>query len=296
MLRLVFMECIPPSKYFAQVTVAECAAKIAGEIIVKGSLSGKNSSTVCEKSGVDLVTAIDKEAEKAIVAEIIKNFPNDVIIGEEDASMTGENASKQSEPIPSDKPVWCIDPLDGTTNFVHGYPFVNVSIGYCVDGIPCVGVIYNPFLKEMYQAEKGNGAYLNGKRIQVDTNASTLADCFLVNNIGHIRDDTFVQDSSNRVNKWLNHGLRALRMSGSAAQNMAHVASGVVTCYYEHGYGGPWDVAAGMIIVSEAGGFCLNAFTKEPFVLTYGKGSICCGNETIIHQVLQVAEKPKFLF
>jgi len=289
------MECIPPSKYSAQLIIAQSSAKIAGEIILKGSQTGKNTSTVCEKSGVDLVTAIDKEAEIAIVKMIKEHFPNDIIIGEEDASETGENSSKQYQRIPC-QATWCIDPLDGTTNFVHGYPFVNVSIGYCVDGIPRVGVIYNPFLNEMYEAEEGRGAYLNGTPIEIDSKASTLSDCFLVNNIGHLRDSNFVQDSSARVSKWLNHGIRALRMSGSAAQNMAHVASGIVTCYYEHGYGGPWDVAAGTIICKEAGGIVLDAVTKENFVLTYGKGSICCGGEKVVKEVLKVAEEPSFKF
>merc|ERR1712157_672550 len=147
--------------------------------------------------GVDLVTSVDKESELAIVKHIKEAFPNDVIVGEEDSSSTGENASKQNEPLPPSR-VWCIDPLDGTTNFVHNFPFVTVSIGYCVDGVPVVGVIYNPLLDEMFEAEEGRGTFMNGNRVHVDSSIG-LSDALVVNNIGHVRDDKFIEESTERV-------------------------------------------------------------------------------------------------
>ena len=170
-----------------------------------------------------------------------------------------------------------------------------MSIGYCVKGIPVVGVIFNPFLNELFEAEEGRGAFLNGKSIRVDTSTG-LKDSLLVNNIGHERNNSFLEESTQRTYRWLSHGLRGLRMSGSAAQNMGDVACGRVSCYYEHGYGGPWDVCAGMVIVREGGGVVLDAMDKSDFVLKFGKGSVCCGNELVVTDVLNVAHVPKVTF
>lgn len=135
---------------------------------------------------------------------------------------------------------------------------------------------------------------MNGNPVRIDTDAESIEDCLLVNNIGHLRNDEFIEDSTKRVQKWLKAGLRGYRASGSAAQNLAHVASGQVSCYYEHGYGGPWDVAAGIILVKEAGGVVWDARHGEDLKLKFGKGSVCAGSEKIVTDVLSIAGKPKF--
>lgn len=184
---------------------------------------------------------------------------------------------------------------DGTTNFVHNYPFHCISIGYCEGSIPRVGVIYIPSSDSLYEACDGEGAYLNGKKISVDA-ATGVGDCLLVNNIGHHRENDFVDESADRLRKWLRAGLRGYRSSGSAAINMAHVASGIVSSYYEHGYGGPWDVCAGLVLVQEAGGVAKTASDGSDFVLSYGRGSICCGNLQVVDSIIRVAGTPKVQF
>jgi inositol-phosphate phosphatase/L-galactose 1-phosphate phosphatase len=216
--------------------------------------------------------------------------------------------------------VYRVDPIDGTvsdgmrlswfafihlsdvivilliqTNFVHNYPFVAVSIGFIQGGIPRVGVVYNPFTDCLYEAAEGSGTFMNGKPVRIDTDATSIQDCLLVNNIGHLRSDDFIKESSGRIQKWLKAGLRGFRASGSAAQNLAHVASGQVSCYYEHGYGGPWDVAAGIVLVREAGGVVWDARESEQdLTMRFGKGSVCAGSRRVVEDVLRIAGKPTF--
>jgi inositol-phosphate phosphatase/L-galactose 1-phosphate phosphatase len=194
--------------------------------------------------------------------------------------------------------LYSVDPIDGTTNFVHNYPFVAVSIGYIHDSIPRVGVVYNPYTDSLYEAAEGSGVgtLLNGQPVRIDSVATSIEDCLLVNNIGHYRHPEFVDESAERVRKWLRAGLRGYRASGSAAQNLAHVASGQVSCYYEHGYGGPWDVCAGMVLVREAGGVVWDATESSSLQLHFGKGSVCAGGKRVVEDVLRVAGKPTFTF
>ena len=181
------------------------------------------------------------------------------------------------------------------TNFVHNYPFVAVSIGFIHNSIPRVGVVYNPFTDCLYEAAEGTGTLLNGKPVRIDTDATSIQDCLLVNNIGHLRNGHFIEESSERIQKWLKAGLRGFRASGSAAQNLAHVASGQVSCYFEHGYGGPWDVAAGVVLVREAGGVVWDARRDcDDLKMKFGKGSVCAGSRQVVEDVLKIAGKPKF--
>ena len=170
------------------------------------------------------------------------------------------------------------------------------------NSIPRVGVVYNPFTSSLYEAAQGSGkgTLLNDQPVQIDNVATSVQDCLLVNNIGHYRYDDFVDESTDRVKKWLRAGLRGYRASGSAAQNLAHVASGQVSCYYEHGYGGPWDVCAGMVLAREAGGVVLDAREVDgegkELEMRFGKGSVCAGSKKVVQDVLRVAGTPTFTF
>mmetsp|Transcript_18135 Transcript_18135/g.32803 ORF Transcript_18135/g.32803 Transcript_18135/m.32803 type:complete len:295 (+) Transcript_18135:52-936(+) len=291
------------SPYKSQLDLAKLAALEAGKIIrsynsTAAAGRSNNSATVCIKSGVDLVTEADTHVEKVITEMIKKAFPEDVIVGEEDQAECPKGG--QGEAFPAKGSIWCVDPIDGTTNFVHNYPFVAVSIGYIHDSIPRVGVVYNPFTDSLYEAAEGSGVgtLLNGEPVRVDSVATSIKDCLLVNNIGHCRDLDFADESTARVNKWLRAGLRGYRASGSAAQNLAHVASGQVSCYYEHGYGGPWDVCAGMVLVKEAGGVVWDPSqgVGVDLQMLFGKGSVCAGGRKVVKDVLEVAGKPTFTF
>lgn len=288
------------SQYNAQLQLAKTAALAAGEIIKSYHSTSvgrsNNSAKVNIKSGVDLVTEADTRVEKVVMEMIKKEFPEDLIVGEEDQAESPNGG--QGEDFPTERAIWCVDPIDGTTNFVHNYPFVAVSIGFIHNSVPRVGVVYNPFTESLYEAAEGTGTFLNGKPVKIDTDATSVEDCLLVNNIGHYRYDKFVEESTDRIQKWLKAGLRGYRASGSAAQNLAHVASGQVSCYYEHGYGGPWDVAAGMVLVREAGGVVWDARSRngEDLTMKFGKGSVCAGGKKVVEDVLRIAGVPTFAF
>ncbi|EJK63587.1 hypothetical protein THAOC_15744 [Thalassiosira oceanica] len=258
----------------------QSAALKAGEIIASYSSVGRssNSARVDVKSGVDLVTEADTRVEKVVISMIRDAYPNDVIVGEEDQAVTP--LGRPGEEFPSDRNI-C-------------YPFCAVSIGYMSEGEPRVGVVYNPFTESMYEAAQGSGlgTLLNGKPVRVDGMATSVQDCLLVNNVGHIRSVDFVDESTQRINRWLRAGLRGYRSSGSAAQNMAHVATGQVSCYYEHGFGGPWDVCAGIVLVKEAGGVVFDARHVEgvDLKMNFGKGSVCAGSRKVCEDVLRTVE------
>ncbi|KAJ6814634.1 inositol-phosphate phosphatase-like [Iris pallida] len=218
------------------------AAKNAGEIIRKGFHEKKN---VEHKGQVDLVTETDKACEDLIFNHLKNKFPEHKFIGEETSAAFGTSEL-------TDDPTWIVDPLDGTTNFVHGFPFVCVSIGLTVGKVPTVGVVYNPIFDELFTAIRGYGAFLNGTPIRASSQTE-LVKSLLASEVGTKRDKSTVDATTNRVNSLL-FKVRSLRMSGSCALNLCGVACGRIDIFYELGFGGPWDVAAGVVIVQEAGG------------------------------------------
>lgn len=218
------------------------AAKKAGEIIRKGFYLTKN---VEHKGQVDLVTETDKACEDLIFNHLKQQYPAHKFIGEETTAAYGTTKL-------TDEPTWIVDPLDGTTNFVHGFPFVCVSIGLTIGMVPTVGVVYNPIMEELYTGIHGKGAFLNGKPIKVSVK-SELVNSLLATEAGTKRDKATLDATTKRINSLL-FKVRSIRMSGSCALNLCGVATGRLDLFYETGYGGPWDVAAGAVIVKEAGG------------------------------------------
>ncbi|KAJ7537306.1 hypothetical protein O6H91_11G000300 [Diphasiastrum complanatum] len=218
------------------------AAKQAGQVILSNFYKSK---TVEHKGTVDLVTETDKACEDLIFQHLQKTYPKHKFIGEETAAVLGTSEL-------TDAPTWIVDPLDGTTNFVHRYPFVCVSIGLTVGKLPMVGVVYNPILNELFTTIKGRGAYLNGERITV-SQQDQIVKALLATEIGTKRDKKTVDATTNRLNHLL-FKVRSLRLSGSCALNLCGVACGRLDLFYELGFGGPWDIAAGVLMVQEAGG------------------------------------------
>ncbi|XP_038710624.1 inositol monophosphatase 3-like [Tripterygium wilfordii] len=222
--------------------VAVDAAKTAGEVIRKGFYQTKH---VEHKGQVDLVTETDKACEDLIFNHLKQHFPSHKFIGEETTAAFGATEL-------TDEPTWIVDPLDGTTNFVHGFPFVCVSIGLTIKKVPTVGVVYNPIMDELFTGILGKGAFLNGSPIKVSSQ-SELVKSLLATEAGTKRDKLTLDSSTNRI-KSLLFKVRSLRMSGSCALNLCGVACGRLDLFYETGYGGPWDVAGGAVILKEAGG------------------------------------------
>jgi inositol-phosphate phosphatase/L-galactose 1-phosphate phosphatase len=270
---------------------AEEVARAAGKMI-REAHEQRSSGLAIESKGseatqtVDLVTQTDKACEDHILGTLKARYPDHAFIGEE-SSFTGPGATAPSGPLElTDAPTWIVDPLDGTTNFVHGYPRVTVSIGLAVKKELVVGVIYNPIMEELCSAVRGGGAHLNGRRVHVGS-ASAVTDALICNNIGASRAPEVNALSCARLLALLQANSRGLRNSGSAAQNMMHVACGRLDAYFEDGFGGPWDVAAGAVIVKEAGGVCSDHL-GGPFVLKAGKGQVLCGNSAVVQDVARV--------
>lgn len=239
---------VPLSDFLATAVVA---AKKAGEVIRKGFYQTKN---VEHKGQVDLVTETDKACEDLVFNHLKQHYPEHKFIGEETTAAYGATEL-------TDDPTWIVDPLDGTTNFVHGFPFVCVSIGLTIGKVPAVGVVYNPILDELFTGVRGKGAFLNGKLIQVSSKEE-LVKCLLATETGTKRDKATVDTTTNRINALL-FKVRSVRMSGSCALNLCGIACGRLDLFYETGYGGPWDVAAGIVIVEEAGGRIFDPSGKD---------------------------------
>ncbi|AFZ44131.1 inositol monophosphatase [Halothece sp. PCC 7418] len=231
-----------------------------------------NLSQVEEKgrSG-DLVTNADRASETVILEIIQRHFPNHSILAEE----SGSFGKQQAEYL------WAIDPLDGTTNYAHQYPIYAVSIGLLIAGVPQVGVVYNPARKELFRAATGWGASCNRQPIQV-SKTDELAHSLLVTGFAYDRRET--SDNNYAEFCHLTHLTQGVRRSGSAALDLADVASGRVDGYWERGLS-PWDLAAGMVIVAEAGGK-ISSYDGSPVSLSEGR--ILASNPKI-HSVLSEA-------
>ncbi|CAA2980393.1 L-galactose-1-phosphate phosphatase [Olea europaea subsp. europaea] len=227
------------------------AAKNAGQIIRSGFYKAKN---VKHKGLVDLVTETDKTCEDLIFNLLKLHYPDHKFIGEETTAACGATEL-------TDEPTWIVDPLDGTTNFVHGFPFVCVSIGLTIRRIPTIGVVYNPIMDELFTAIHGEGAFLNGKPIKVSSQ-SELLKSLLATEAGTKRDKSTLDAATNRIHSLL-FKVRSLRMTGSCALNLCGVACGRLDLFYELGFGGPWDIAAGAVIVNEAGGVVFDPSGKD---------------------------------
>lgn len=189
----------------------------------------------------DIVTETDVLVEKTLINAIKQKYPTHEFIGEESTSAKVDFTRK---------PVWIIDPVDGTTNFVHSFPHCCISIAFYVDRQAQIGIIYNPITNEMYSAIKGQGAYLNGRTLR-PSGQTELNKSQIITEFGSSRnsDELDIKVGNMRVLIDKVHSLRAM---GSAALNSCFVANGAADAYYEHGMH-VWDIAAGALICAEAG-------------------------------------------
>lgn len=244
--------------------VAIRAARDAGEVL----RSWSHRFTVSEKGPSDLVTEADLAAQNAIVSNVTSAFPQHDLLGEESLSVCHGKSGYR----------WVIDPLDGTSNYVHGFPYFGVSIGVELDGHPHVGVIFDPNRDEMFTAVAGNGARLNNALIRPST-AGRLSDAFLVASLPRraAPNDAAVV-----------RFLRAIPVSesvqrtGSAALNLAYVACGRIDAFWSSSLK-PWDMAAGVLIVREAGG-SVTSLDGGRFELE--RPEVLASNGTDLHQAV----------
>ena len=216
-------------------TALDAAAAAAALIVARGG-----ADQVREKGRADLVTAVDEAAERAIAEIIRARFPADRIVGEELSSERVHTGRR-----------WYVDPIDGTTNFIHGHPFACCSIAFADDAGTGAAVIHAPLLGEVYHAARGAGAWLNGAPLRVtevdEPGRALLATGFPFKS-GKGSLDAYMLLVADAV-----RGTHDVRRAGSAALDLAFVAAGRVEGFFEIGLA-PWDVAAGMLLVAEAGG------------------------------------------
>ena len=229
--------CADPK--LATIISAAGEAALAGGEILRG-LYGKPHQ-ITHKGEIDLVTEADVAAEKAIISHLQENCPGIAFMAEE--------SSKSPQFMP-DAPTWIIDPLDGTTNFAHHFPWFATSIGYSEGGEVKAGVIYQPLLDELFLAVRGNGAWLNNESIKVST-TSDLQKALLATGFPYN-----IKEKSAEVITTLGTILprtQGIRRAGAAALDMAYVACGRLDGFWEIDLK-PWDTAAGMVLIEEAGG------------------------------------------
>ncbi len=205
----------------------------------------------------DLVTEADKASEAAVLAVLQRHLPDHPILAEESGALQAM----------ADSPfLWAIDPLDGTTNYTHQYPFAAVSIGLLVNGQPTVGVVFDPFHQELFRAAKGLGATLNRRSIRV-SRTPKLAQSLLVTGFAYDRRERV--DNNYAEFCHLTHLTQGVRRGGSAAIDLAYVACGRLDGYWERGLS-PWDLTAGVVLVEEAGGQ-VTAYDQSPFDIHSGR-------------------------
>lgn len=228
--------------------VAIKAARAAGAIINRAALDVE-SVRVAQKQVNDFVTEVDQAAERTIIETLLGAYPGHGILGEESGKEFGAKDSDY---------VWIIDPLDGTTNFIHGFPVYCVSIALAVKGKIEHAVVYDPTRNDLFTATRGRGAFLNERRIRVSKRAQ-LKDCLISTGFPFRPGDNF--RAYMRMFAEITQRTAGVRRPGAAALDLAYVAAGFTDGFFETGLS-IWDVAAGSLLVTEAGGLVGN-FTGE---------------------------------
>ena len=270
------------------INVAIKAARSAGNIINRASLNLERLQ-VARKQQNDFVTEVDQVAENAIIEVLREAYPSHHILAEEIGYLNGLGeslgpltfAQAMQQAVPGqDHYLWVIDPLDGTTNFIHGFPQFAVSIGLLVNGVIQQAVIYDPTRDELFTATKGSGAYLNHRRLRVAAQIR-LADC-LIGTGFPFRDDQDL-DGYLKLFKTISRSCAGLRRPGAAALDLAYVAAGRLDAFFE-GDLKPWDMVAGVLLIQEAGGLIGTYAGEEGYLST---GQIMAANPKIFAQLVQ---------
>ncbi len=230
---------------------------------------------VSMKGPGDYVSQADRKAEEIVFAELSKARPGYAFLMEERGAVEGEDAQHR----------WLVDPLDGTTNFLHGIPIFSVSIALERQGQVVAAVVYNPAMDELYTAERGGGAFMNDRRLRV-AGRSKLIDAVIgcgVPHLGRGQHGNFLIELRNVMAE-----VSGVRRLGSAALDLAYVAAGRMDGFWETGLSS-WDIAAGILLVREAGGFVSDMDGGQGML---DSGEVVAGNELIQRALLKTVKKP----
>ncbi|BBA35593.1 inositol monophosphatase [Methylocaldum marinum] len=254
-------------------TIAVRAARTAGDIIVR-SMDRVNLLTITPKGRNDFVSEVDRQAEREVIHTLQKAYPTHAFLGEE---------SGRQGPAKTDF-VWIIDPLDGTTNFLHGFPQFCVSIALVHRGRIEKGVIYDPLRQELFTAARGAGASLNNRRIRVSKQSGLRA--ALLGTGFPFRDQRHVEAYLGMMRD-LMKDTAGIRRAGSAALDLAYVAAGRLDGFWEIGLK-KWDMAAGLLLIQEAGGIVTDLEGKDKF---FESGNVLTANPKL-HQIMASVIEP----
>jgi myo-inositol-1(or 4)-monophosphatase len=248
----LFTKSMSSSSVHPMLNVAVKAARAAGAIINRAALDVE-AVRISQKQVNDFVTEVDQNSERVIIETLLTAYPDHGILAEESGSTHGN---------PNADHIWIIDPLDGTTNFIHGFPYYCVSIALQVQGRLEQAVIYDPTRNDLFTATKGRGAFMNDRRIRV-SKRTRLEECLLSTGFPFRPEDDF--------NKYLSlmgdvmQRTTGLRRPGAAALDLAYVAAGFSDGFFELGLK-PWDMAAGALLITEAGGLVSNFTGEGPYL------------------------------
>jgi len=256
------------------VNVAVKAARAAGSIINRAALDIE-SVRVSQKKANDFVTEVDQAAEAAIIETLLAAYPGHGILAEESGQQHGARDSEY---------VWIIDPLDGTTNFIHGLPTYCVSIALAVRGKVEQAVVYDPTRNDLFTATKGRGAFLNDRRIRV-SKRTQLKESLVSTGFPYREGDDF--DQYLVMMGEVMRRTAGLRRPGAAALDLAYVAAGFTDAFFEKGLQ-PWDVAAGSLLVTEAGGLVGNFSGESDFL---DQGECMAGTPRVYGQLVGILGK-----
>jgi len=251
-------------------SIAVKAARRAGSLINRAT-QDVDLLTVERKGVSDYVSEVDRLAEQAIVETMLEAYPDHAILAEEGG------AQGRSDYL------WVIDPLDGTTNFLHGFPQFAVSIGLQIKGVLNLAVVYDPTRNELFTAERGRGAHLNDRRLRVSK--QTRLQESLIGTGFPYRDFSYLDDYLKMFRELLPK-TAGLRRPGCASLDLAYVAAGRYDGFWEAGLK-PWDLAAGVLLIQEAGGLVTDFDGGENYMAT---GNVVGGNPKVFSQLLQVIQ------
>jgi len=249
-------------------TIAVKAARRAGNLIHRAA-DNLDHLTVTKKSHADYVSEVDRAAEQTIITTLLEAYPSHAILAEE----SGSHGDSEF--------LWIIDPLDGTTNFLHGFPQYAVSIALQHNGVLTQAVIYDPTKNDLYTATRGRGAFLNDKRLRV-SKRKDLADCLIGTGFPYTKFEHL--DAYMAIFRDMMQKTSGLRRPGSAALDLAYTAAGRYDGFFETGLK-PWDIAAGCLLITEAGGMVGDLQGNDSFLKT---GNLCAGNPHAYEQMLQL--------
>lgn len=251
--------------------IAIRAARRAGDIITR-SMDMVDRLDVVSKSRNDFVSDVDRRAEQDIISVLRKAYPDHAIMAEESGEHTGSSDFE-----------WIIDPLDGTTNFLHGFPQYSVSIALRHKARIELGVVYDPLRQEIFSASRGNGAMLNDRRIRVSPRKGL--DGALLGTGFPFKDLTYL-DSYLSTFKAFIPKTAGIRRPGSAALDLAYVAAGRLDGFWEFGLS-PWDMAAGTVLIQEAGGIVTDLAGGSDFLAS---GNVVAGSPKVLNAMLQTIQ------